>query len=325
MFSESLRELIAASLVDGMLTPEERAIIVKRALLEGNDPDEVNLLLDAEVQKIRQQKQAAQPKLLKCPACGEILPALTGICPSCGSVVSNDSRNQELDFLIEQMNRGLAQLKAGTVNAPLVVATLEEHRRKAMTLYGENPKVKVLLEEIRQEVAEWKKQEAERRRQEAEMKKMEEKARIAALKGSGGGNSLSYQNNKGCYTGCLVALIIGAILTFIGMCSDSQTELKVDEQYNTLVGQLDSLKALPLTIENFEQRKNAAMDIIWTTVDEYSSYEKTKKETFDKLFKNYTNQLSTFYVTHKKEIDKYCGHEIYDLSEVEEDDTSVSE
>ena len=121
MFSESLKQLIEASLVDGVLTDQERKVITKRALLEGCDPDEVNLLLDAEVQKIRQQKQASQPKVNKCPACGEILPALTGICPSSGTVINNDSRNQELDFLIEQINRGLAQLKAGTTPAPMVI------------------------------------------------------------------------------------------------------------------------------------------------------------------------------------------------------------
>ena len=52
MFSEDLSKLIEASLVDGVITDQERAVIRKRALLEGVDPDEVDLLLDAEVQKI---------------------------------------------------------------------------------------------------------------------------------------------------------------------------------------------------------------------------------------------------------------------------------
>ena len=52
MFSEDLQKLIEASLVDGVITDQERAVIRKRALLEGVDPDEVDLMLDAEVQKI---------------------------------------------------------------------------------------------------------------------------------------------------------------------------------------------------------------------------------------------------------------------------------
>lgn len=316
MFSDSLKELIEASLVDGVLTGEERNIIIKRALLEGNDPAEVNLLLDAEVQKIRQQKMANAPKVNKCPACGEILPPLTGICPTCGYVVNtNDSRNQELDFLIEQMNRGLAQLKSGTTNAPMVIATLDEHRRRAMTLYGENPKVQALLAEIKEEVNEFKAQEAERKKMETEMQREEHQARIQALKGAGGGgSSLSYENNKGCYKGCLISVIIFIVLGIVGaIFDDNNDDEKTDQQYATLIEQLDSLKAEPLTIENYAQKESAAKDVIWVVNNEYSSYEKNKKAAFEKIYDNYVEQLSTFYALHNKEIDKYNGYVLHKL------------
>lgn len=51
MFSEELNKLIEAAFVDGVLTDKERAVIIKRAKAEGIDPDEIELLLDAEVQK----------------------------------------------------------------------------------------------------------------------------------------------------------------------------------------------------------------------------------------------------------------------------------
>lgn len=51
MFSEELNKLIEAAFVDGVLTEKERAVILKRAKAEGADLDEVELLLDAEVQK----------------------------------------------------------------------------------------------------------------------------------------------------------------------------------------------------------------------------------------------------------------------------------
>ena len=83
MFSEDLQKLIEASLVDGVITDQERAVIRKRALLEGVDPDEVDLMLDAEVQKLRQKQQEAVAKVKKCPACGEIIPAMSVKCPTC--------------------------------------------------------------------------------------------------------------------------------------------------------------------------------------------------------------------------------------------------
>lgn len=51
MFSEELNKLIEAALVDGVITDKERAVILKRAKAEGADLDEVELLLDAEIQK----------------------------------------------------------------------------------------------------------------------------------------------------------------------------------------------------------------------------------------------------------------------------------
>jgi hypothetical protein len=51
MFSEELEKLIEAAFVDGVLTDKEKAVIMKRAIAEGADPDEVEMILDAEVQK----------------------------------------------------------------------------------------------------------------------------------------------------------------------------------------------------------------------------------------------------------------------------------
>lgn len=51
MFSEELNKLIEAAFVDGVLTDKERTVIMKRAIAEGNDPDEIELLLNSELQK----------------------------------------------------------------------------------------------------------------------------------------------------------------------------------------------------------------------------------------------------------------------------------
>lgn len=104
MFPEDLSKLIEASLVDGVITDQERAVIRKRALLEGVDPDEVDLLLDAEVQKIRQKQEEAVTKVKKCPRCGEIIPAMSVKCPSCGYELSNIDANQSVQKLFSMVN-----------------------------------------------------------------------------------------------------------------------------------------------------------------------------------------------------------------------------
>lgn len=308
MFSESLKQLIEASLVDGVLTPEERTVILKRAMLEGVDADEANLLLDAEVQKIKLQKQAKAPKVNKCPACGEILPALTGICPSCGNVVDSNVHNHELDFLIEQMNRGLSQLKSGTTAAPMVIAALDEHRRRAMTLYGDNPKVQALLGEVKQEIDEYKRLEAEKKKTDDELKKMEAKAKIEAAKNSGsGGSALS---NKGCQRGCLISFIVFTIMGFIGMALNADKDEKTDQQYEQLMGKLDRIKEEPITIENFEQKAYDMKDLVWITEDKYSEHEQKKKKAFEQKTNNYINQLMEFYSANAAAITKHCGHPV---------------
>lgn len=320
MFSENLKQLIEASLVDGVLMPNERAIILKRAMLEGIDADEANLLLDAEVQKIKIQKQAKEPKLHKCPACGEILPALTAICPSCGTAIENNEepKQHELDFLIEQMNRGLSQLKCGTTVAPMVIAALDEHRRRAMMLYGDNAKIKKLGSEIEEAIDKYKSEEAKRQEEEKELKRMETLARIEAAKSRGGLSNLTL--NLGCMKGCLISMAIIIALGIFGGIMGKDDNEKADDQYAELVGRLDSLKAEPLTIENYARKEAIAIDLIWVENNEYSSYEKRKKEAFNKLLDNYIDQLSTFYALKHTEIDNYNGYVLHNLDEAEQEE-----
>ena len=89
MFSNELQQLIEASLVDGVLTDQERAVIRKRAQLDGVDPDEVDVLIEAELQRIRQKQEETMAKVRKCPHCGSLLTGSNGTCPGCGKDVSS--------------------------------------------------------------------------------------------------------------------------------------------------------------------------------------------------------------------------------------------
>lgn len=178
MFSEELNKLIEASLVDGVITDQERAVIRKRALLEGVDPDEVDLMLDAEIQKIRQKQQEAVAKVKKCPACGEIMPALSGTCPSCGHTVavSKDDANQELLGLMSQMEAAVKDFSESykLTGKDIVLLWLlniiwaiflayrfvsdknklkyKEVKRKSLTLYGDNKKLQNFIAEMDDEI-----------------------------------------------------------------------------------------------------------------------------------------------------------------------------
>lgn len=275
MLSESLKQLIEASLVDGILSPEERAVLLKRAIREGIDADEANILIDAEVQKVTLQKQQEVP-------------------------TANDANNRKMDFLIEQMNRGLSQLKSGTTDAQREIASLEELRRRAMKLYGDNPKMKMFIEEVKQEIDAYKRAEEE--------KKAGEVQQNTAAKNSGGGSGLL--GKKSCLKGCLIGFILFNIVGGIGLVLVAQKDKKTDQQYEQLMGKLDTIKEEPITIENFEQKVYGVKDLVWITEDPYSDHEKTRRKAFGQMTGNYIKQLMDFYSVNAAAITEHYGHPI---------------
>lgn len=104
MISQELNRLIEASLTDGVLTDQERAVIKKRALLEGIDPDEVDILLESKLQEMRQKAEEAVAKVRKCPACGAIISAFQTVCPQCGYEITNISASKSMEKLSDMIN-----------------------------------------------------------------------------------------------------------------------------------------------------------------------------------------------------------------------------
>ncbi|MBP3643026.1 MAG: hypothetical protein J6J22_00070 [Alistipes sp.] len=90
MYSEKLEGLIKAALADGVLTEKEKQVLFNRAEMEGIDLNEFEMVLNARVLEMRQKAKSTAPKsdkqteVKKCPACGEIIPFLVGVCPVCG-------------------------------------------------------------------------------------------------------------------------------------------------------------------------------------------------------------------------------------------------
>ena len=151
---EELNELIQEYLTDGVLTDKERSVILKKAEGMGLDRDEIDLYLDAQVQKIDQATDAAarRQKGKTCPYCGGSVPQLTDKCPHCGENITAQA-SEELQEIFDNLEEALVDLKSGK-ELDRSKATVERYARKAKMYYGSNPKVQKLLLEIENETIE---------------------------------------------------------------------------------------------------------------------------------------------------------------------------
>ena len=151
LIPEELNALIREYLTDGVLTNKERQVILNKAEKMGLDRDEIDLYLDAQVQKIDQQTDAAvrKQKGKQCPYCGGSIPLLTDKCPHCGENITAEA-SEELQEIFENLEGALVDLKSGR-DIHKSKATVERYTRKARMYYGNNPKIQKLLEEVEKE------------------------------------------------------------------------------------------------------------------------------------------------------------------------------
>lgn len=101
-FSKELEEIIDAALADGMITEKERAVLHKKAMQEGVDPDEVDVVVDGRLAKMKREVDWLRPEpprsvkhgnVAKCPSCGAPYNPGMGKCPECGHVFQNIGAN----------------------------------------------------------------------------------------------------------------------------------------------------------------------------------------------------------------------------------------
>lgn len=114
MYNEQIEALISAALADGVLTEKEKQVLFKKAQSQGIDLDEFEMVLDArlvELQKAEKEKaEKAAPKstkygdVRKCPACGALVPALSGVCPTCGYEFSGIEASKTAEELAQKLS-----------------------------------------------------------------------------------------------------------------------------------------------------------------------------------------------------------------------------
>lgn len=158
LIPEDLDQLIQVYLTDGILTDKERAVILKKAEGMGLDHDEIDLYLDAQVQKIDQATDAVvrRQKSKSCPYCGVPVPQLTDKCPECGQFITPEA-SEELQDILEHLEAALVDFKLGK-DLEYNKATVERYARKARIYFSNNPQIKPLLEEVQIEMENAEKQ-----------------------------------------------------------------------------------------------------------------------------------------------------------------------
>lgn len=116
-FSKELEEVIEAALADGVITDKERAVLHKKALLEGVDPDELDIVIDGRLSKMKREEDWLKPappasekrgNIVKCPNCGEPVPGGAAVCPVCGY----EFRNVQAGNSIQKFSEGLEKIRA---------------------------------------------------------------------------------------------------------------------------------------------------------------------------------------------------------------------
>ena len=154
LIPEELNALIQQYLTDGVLTDKERQVILNKAEKMGLDRDEIDLYLDAEVQKIDQQTDATvrKQKGKTCPYCGGSIPLLTDKCPHCNENITPEA-SSELQEIFDNLEEALVDLKSGK-DFSRSKASVERYARKAKMYYGSNPKIQKLLAEVENEMIE---------------------------------------------------------------------------------------------------------------------------------------------------------------------------
>lgn len=117
MFSEELNQLIDAALEDGVITDKERDILHKRALQEGADPDELDMIIDAKLAKIKKNAQPATSKqgiMKKCPKCGQPVGAGSVRCAACGYVFMGLEANRSSEILAQKLQEVDAKYRSAS-------------------------------------------------------------------------------------------------------------------------------------------------------------------------------------------------------------------
>jgi hypothetical protein len=101
-----IEKLIELALADGEITQKERSVILKKAEKLGEDPDEINMILDGKQHQLKTNKQKEKVGNIKiCPACGDSVKSMVLNCKSCGHEFNRSVQSDSLKEMIKKLEK----------------------------------------------------------------------------------------------------------------------------------------------------------------------------------------------------------------------------
>ena len=147
-YDKELIDLLKQYLTDGVITPKEREVLLRKAESLNINRDEFDLYIDAELQKLDDEIAAAKRKEKGklCPYCETQIPMMASTCPGCGKAITPEA-SKEVEEILNALEDALVDFKSGS-NIEKSKANVERYARKAKMYYGENQKIQRILEEV---------------------------------------------------------------------------------------------------------------------------------------------------------------------------------
>ncbi len=111
-YPKELLDLVQEYLTDGVITAKERQVLINKAMTLGVDPNEFDLYIDAQEQKLQNvaAEAAKQQKGRLCPFCQASLPMFADKCPECGGNITPEA-SKEVEELINTLEQALVDFK----------------------------------------------------------------------------------------------------------------------------------------------------------------------------------------------------------------------
>jgi hypothetical protein len=125
MYQEEIEKLIQYAFVDGNISQKEREILVRKAVDNGIDKDEFEMVLDARIYELNKNQQSsvdgpsekpitqtADKTSNKCPNCQANIDASSTTCDYCDYDIVNRHSNASIQRLFELLNEAEEERKS---------------------------------------------------------------------------------------------------------------------------------------------------------------------------------------------------------------------